>query len=59
MARLISASSEEPDLDPSHRVITVIEEQRLVVLDCTALFSKVGQQHKKSFQTERVGHTVE
>ena len=26
-----------------HRVITVIEEQRLVVLGCTALFSKVGQ----------------
>ena len=26
-----------------HRVITVIEEQRLVVLGCAALFSKVGQ----------------
>ena len=26
-----------------HRVITVIEDQRLVVLGCTALFSKVGQ----------------
>ena len=28
-----------------HRVITVIEEQRLVVLGSTALFTKVGQLH--------------
>ena len=28
-----------------HRGITVIEEQRQVVLDSTALFTKVGQLH--------------
>ena len=38
---LIANLSDNIEHSLGHRVITVIEDQRLVVLGCTALFSKV------------------
>ena len=41
-----------------HRVITVIDEQRLVVLGSKALFTKVGQLHSHTHMIGKRGGNI-
>ena len=53
-SRSVRHLSKNPE-GSTHRVITVIEEQKLFILGSTALFTKVGQLHMQMIGTSLRG----